>query len=103
MLVERVAVGHAGDVVGDDARGLGAPGAIGLLAPLGRQTLRLGDEKLKQQENERMAKLYREVILKEKPVEAGFVPVSQLGGIQPAAPKAAPAKEKQEEVGSFGD
>jgi uncharacterized radical SAM superfamily Fe-S cluster-containing enzyme len=53
----------------------------------------------------RMAKLYREVILKEKPAEAGFVPVSQLGGIQPAAPKPAPApaNESREEVGSFGD
>src|SRR5690349_13743202 len=51
----------------------------------------------------RMAKLYREVILKEKPAEAGFVPVNQLGGIKPAAPKPAPAKESREEVGSFGD
>jgi len=50
-----------------------------------------------------MAKLYREVVLKEKPVEAGFVPVSALGGIAPA-PKPAPAKEAaREEVGSFGD
>jgi hypothetical protein len=55
-------------------------------------------------EDARMAKLYREVILKEKPIEAGFVPVSALGGIAPAAPKAAekPA-EKKTEVGSFGD
>jgi hypothetical protein len=50
-----------------------------------------------------MAKLYREVVLKEKPIEAGFVPVSMLGGIQPAAPKAAQTKETREEVGSFGD
>jgi len=54
-------------------------------------------------EDARMAKLYREVVLKEKPVEAGFVPVSALGGIAPA-PKPAPAKEAaREEVGSFGD
>jgi hypothetical protein len=52
-------------------------------------------------EDARMAKLYREVILKEKPAEAGFVPVNQLGGLKPAAPK--PAPEKKEEVGSFGD
>src|SRR5215472_15309361 len=50
-------------------------------------------------EDARMAKLYREVILKEKPLEPGFVPVSALGGIAPAAPK----KETREEVGSFGD
>ncbi|HVY91686.1 MAG TPA: hypothetical protein VHA14_03015, partial [Bryobacteraceae bacterium] len=50
-------------------------------------------------EDAKMAKLYREVILKEKPVESGFVPVSHIGGIQPAAPKS----ESHEEVGSFGD
>jgi uncharacterized radical SAM superfamily Fe-S cluster-containing enzyme len=55
-------------------------------------------------EDARMAKLYREVVLKEKPVEQGFVPISALGGIAPAAPKAAPVAEtKKEEVGSFGD
>ncbi len=53
-------------------------------------------------EDARMAKLYREVVLKEKPMEAGFVPLGALGGIAPAKPveKAAEAKE---EVGSFGD
>jgi hypothetical protein len=45
-----------------------------------------------------MEKLYREVILKEKPIESGFVPISHLGGIKPAA-----KVEKKEEVGSFGD
>src|SRR5438105_2986758 len=49
-------------------------------------------------EDARMAKLYREVVLKEKPVEGGFVPVDMLGGIKPAA-----KKEAREEVGSFGD
>ena len=49
-------------------------------------------------EDAKMEKLYREVVLKEKPIEAGFVPVSMLGGIKPAAPK-----ESREEVGSFGD
>jgi uncharacterized radical SAM superfamily Fe-S cluster-containing enzyme len=56
-------------------------------------------------EDARMAKLYREVILKEKPAEAGFVPVSALGGIAPAAaptPTENPTARK-EEVGSFGD
>jgi hypothetical protein len=51
-------------------------------------------------ENAKMEKLYREVVLKEKPIESGFVPVSMLGGIKPAAPK---AEESREEVGSFGD
>jgi 7,8-dihydro-6-hydroxymethylpterin dimethyltransferase len=41
-----------------------------------------------------MAKLYREHVLGEKPLE-GFV---HLGAIQPA-----PKVEKKEEVGSFGD
>jgi hypothetical protein len=53
-------------------------------------------------EDARMAKLYREVVLKEKPIEAGFVPVDMLGGIKPAAPKRE-AKKEEKEVGSFGD
>jgi len=50
-------------------------------------------------EDAKMAKLYREVILKEKPIESGFVPLNHIGGIQPAATKA----DSREEVGSFGD
>jgi len=50
-------------------------------------------------EDAKMAKLYREVILKEKPIESGFVPLNHIGGIQPAAPKT----ESREEVSSFGD
>jgi 7,8-dihydro-6-hydroxymethylpterin dimethyltransferase len=57
----------------------------------------------KSAEDARMEKLYREQILKEKPIESGFVPISMLGGIKPAAPKATEAKEAREEVGSFGD
>ena len=54
-------------------------------------------EMQKQAENAKMAKLYREVVLKETAPE-GFVP---LGSIAPAAtPKPA---AKKEEVGSFGD
>ena len=56
----------------------------------------------KSAEDARMEKLYREQILKEKPIESGFVPISHLGGIKPAAPKVE-AKETREEVGSFGD
>ncbi len=57
---------------------------------------RARDEKLRQtQENERMAKLYREHVLKEAP-KADLV---SIGEILPAAKKA----ETREEVGSFGD
>ncbi len=59
---------------------------------------RARDEKLKQKaENERMAALYRQHVLKEQP-GAGLV---QIGSITPAP--AAPAGESREEVGSFGD
>ncbi|MEO7145047.1 MAG: radical SAM protein, partial [Bryobacteraceae bacterium] len=55
----------------------------------------------KQQEDERMAKLYRKHVLKEQiPEDAGLV---QLGAIAPP-PSARPLPvEKTEEVGSFGD
>jgi len=53
-------------------------------------------------EDAQMSKLYREVVLKEKPAEGGFVPLGALGGIQPAVKKEA-AKEAREEVASFGD
>jgi uncharacterized radical SAM superfamily Fe-S cluster-containing enzyme len=59
------------------------------------EKIRSRDEKLKQAaENARMAKLYREEILKEPKAPEGFVP---LGTIAPAK------KEVREEVGSFGD
>src|SRR5260370_2534727 len=59
------------------------------------ETTRSRDEKLKQSaENARMAKLYREQVLKEPKAPEGFVP---LGTIAPAK------KETREEVGSFGD
>jgi 7,8-dihydro-6-hydroxymethylpterin dimethyltransferase len=54
-------------------------------------------------EDARMAKLYREVVLKEKPVEGGFVPVDMLGGIKPAVTRPQAKKEEAKEVGSFGD
>jgi hypothetical protein len=64
---------------------------------------RNADMARKAAEDARMAKLYREVVLKEKPVEAGFVPLNTLtGGIAPA-PKPAAKVENKEEVGSFGD
>lgn len=63
---------------------------------------RARDEALrKKAENDKMMRLYRQEVLKEKPPEAGFVP---LDGLLASAPKpAAPATEKQEEVGAMGD
>ena len=59
-------------------------------------------------EDARMAKLYREVVLKEKPVEAGFVPRGhagrhQAGGEGRGGGCGRSAREAREEVGSFGD
>ncbi len=64
------------------------------------EKIRARDIKLKLQqdaENARMAKLYREVVLKEQKPEGGFVSIDSL--IAPAPKPAA----KKEEVGSFGD
>jgi hypothetical protein len=62
---------------------------------------RARDERLKQQEDERMAKLYRQHVLKEAPAPADLV---QLGGIALAKPHSVGEKpEAREEVGSFGD
>ncbi len=63
------------------------------------EKMRARDARLKQAENERMMKLYREHVLGEKPVE-GLV---RLDSIAPAPKPAAPASEQREEVGSFGD
>ena len=64
------------------------------------EKIRSRDEAMKKKaEDERMAKLYREHILKEQPAPTGFVPLSTLG--IPSAPAA--KKEVREEVGSFGD
>jgi hypothetical protein len=61
------------------------------------EKLRARDEKLKQSAKDaQMEKLYRQHVLKEAPVEGGFVPLDML-----AKPK--PAPEKSEEVGTFGD
>jgi 7,8-dihydro-6-hydroxymethylpterin dimethyltransferase len=60
------------------------------------EKVRARDEKLKQQENERMAKLYREHVLKEQAQPE----LIQLGGIASAKPA---ARQEREEVGSFGD
>jgi hypothetical protein len=76
---------------------------LGIAKNAREEKIRARDIKLKMQEDARnahMAKLYREVVLKEQKQE-GFVGIDSLvgnganGGIRPAA--------KQEEVGSFGD
>ena len=76
--------------------------SVGIAKTAREEKLRARDLAIKKKaEDERMAKMYREHILKEKPVEAGFVPLSTLG-IAPA-PAAKVNAEDREEVGSFGD
>ena len=53
-------------------------------------------------ENARMAKLYREHVLKEKPAP-GLGAASSIARAAPAAKPAAKKVEEREEVGSFGD
>jgi 7,8-dihydro-6-hydroxymethylpterin dimethyltransferase len=70
---------------------------LGIAKTAREEKKRARDAKLKEQENERMAKLYREHILKEKPAPADMVTM-----IAPA-PKPEAATDKAEAVGSFGD
>ena len=77
---------------------------LGVAKTAREEKKRARDEKLRQQqENERMAKLYREHVLGEAPGPE----LVQLGGIAPApSAKPLPAtgkNETREEVGSFGD
>jgi hypothetical protein len=72
---------------------------LGIAKNAREEKIRARDQKLKlqqQAEDQRMADLYRKVVLKE-PEQVGFV---SLGAIAPAAEK---PKAKAEEVGSFGD
>jgi uncharacterized radical SAM superfamily Fe-S cluster-containing enzyme len=75
---------------------------LGIAKTAREEKKRARDSKQQEAENARMAKLYREHVLKESPA-----PVSdlvQLGGIAPATPAVNKAeKEMEEEVGSFGD
>jgi uncharacterized radical SAM superfamily Fe-S cluster-containing enzyme len=76
--------------------------SAGIAKTAREEKIRQRDENLKKKaEDERMAKLYREHILKEQPVPTGFVPLNALG--IPSAPKPAAKTEAREEVGSFGD
>jgi len=70
---------------------------LGIAKTAREEKKRERDAKLKEMENERMMKLYKEHVLGEKPIE-GMVPLS---AIAPAAP-VKPAENK-EAVGSFGD
>jgi len=72
---------------------------LGIAKTAGEEKIRARDAKLReQQENARMAKLYREHVLKEAPAPANLV---RLDEIQPAV--APQPVEEREEVGSFGD
>ena len=62
---------------------------LGIAKTAREEKKRARDEKLKQQENERMAKLYREHVLKEKPAPADLVQM-----IMPA-PKPEPPRTKK--------
>jgi len=75
--------------------------SVGIAKTAREEKARSRDAAMKQKaEDDRMAKLYREHILKEKPMEGGFVPLSTLG--IPSAPVVKKVEER-EEVGSFGD
>jgi uncharacterized radical SAM superfamily Fe-S cluster-containing enzyme len=71
---------------------------LGIAKTAREEKRRARDEKLRQkQENERMARLYRQVVLKEQPQPE----LVQIEGVRTAAP--AVPEESREEVGSFGD
>jgi hypothetical protein len=67
---------------------------LGIAKTAREEKTRARDAKLKQEENERMMKLYKQHVLKEQPGPE----LVQIGGAQPA-----PKPETREEVGSFGD
>jgi uncharacterized radical SAM superfamily Fe-S cluster-containing enzyme len=73
---------------------------LGIAKNAREEKKRARDEKLhEQQENERMAKLYRQHVLKEQPGPE----LVQLGSIAPAPPAKPKTEVDREEVGSFGD
>jgi tetraether lipid synthase len=76
---------------------------LGIAKNAGEEKIRARNEKLRHeaQNNEQMMKLYRQVVLKEKVDDAGFVPLNGIVGVKPATP-AKPAEDR-EAVGSFGD
>jgi hypothetical protein len=76
---------------------------LGIAKNAREEKIRERNAKIRQeaQHNEQMAKLYRQVVLKEKAEDAGFVPINGIAGLKPAPP--AKKAEEREEVGSFGD
>jgi uncharacterized radical SAM superfamily Fe-S cluster-containing enzyme len=76
---------------------------LGIAKNAREEKIRERNEKLRQEglHNEQMMKLYRQVVLKEKTEDAGFVPLNGIAGLKPAVPKN-PADDR-EAVGSFGD
>ena len=79
---------------------------MGIAKNSGEEKARARDAKLKQSaEDARMAKLYREHVLKEQPGQelVSILPVAGPITIAPAPKPAAKKVEEKEEVGSFGD
>ena len=76
---------------------------LGIAKNAREEKIRERNEKLRQEglHNEHMMKLYRQVVLKEKTEDAGFVPLNGIASLKPAAPKK--SVEDREAVGSFGD
>ncbi len=72
---------------------------LGIAKTAREEKKRARDEKLKQDENERMAKLYRQHVLKEQP----GAELVQLAPLAPKAKAATASEDSREEVGSFGD
>jgi len=72
---------------------------LGIAKTAREEKKRARDEKLKQEENERMAKLYRQHVLKEQPGPE----LVQLAPLAPKVKAAAASEDSREEVGSFGD
>jgi uncharacterized radical SAM superfamily Fe-S cluster-containing enzyme len=77
---------------------------LGIAKTAREEKIRARDAKMKQDaENARMAKLYREHVLQEKPAP-GLVSIESLAPAPKSVAKPAAHKvEEQEEVGSFGD
>src|SRR5450432_2657556 len=77
---------------------------LGIAKNAREEKTRARDAKLKENaENERMAKLYREHVLKE-PAGPGLVQIGSVAAAPAPAPKPVVVKvEEREEVGSFGD
>jgi uncharacterized radical SAM superfamily Fe-S cluster-containing enzyme len=76
---------------------------LGIAKNAREEKIRDRNEKLRREaaHNAEMMKLYRQVVLKEKADEAGFVPLNGIAGLKPATQAA--KTEEQEAIGSFGD